>query len=300
MNRDVIMSNVNFRVVEHFLSIQGEGRRAGKPSIFVRVFGCNFECCPGFGMPRGQKSTEVDEIASKIHLYKSIKELPLAKTGCDSYVAVDARFKDFSPEVDGDQLMKMIMDDCNGDPTGIDLVLTGGEPLTRPNQKKWIAWFDENLEIIQEFGYITFETNGSQMLTSEFVTWISNHPEICITLSVSPKLSSSGIDHKKAIKPLVIKQYYELALALDVKDFYLKFVVSNDQDIEEVLSVMDEFGFGGERIEHMRENVYLMPCGGTYEEYDKCSREVAALSMKYRFNLCDRVHLRIFKNSWAT
>ena len=36
------------RVSELFLSSQGEGLRVGHPSVFLRLFGCNFKC-PSFG-----------------------------------------------------------------------------------------------------------------------------------------------------------------------------------------------------------------------------------------------------------
>ena len=45
------------KVAELFYSLQGEGQYLGTPSIFLRVFGCNFQCA-GFGMPRGNLSEE--------------------------------------------------------------------------------------------------------------------------------------------------------------------------------------------------------------------------------------------------
>jgi organic radical activating enzyme len=97
------------KIAELFYSVQGEGRYMGVPSVFLRVFGCNFKCA-GFGMPRGELSREVEDIASRIHYYKGYKELPLVSTGCDSYASWDPRFKDFSPVIESDGIVDRIME----------------------------------------------------------------------------------------------------------------------------------------------------------------------------------------------
>ena len=115
------------KIAELFYSIQGEGRFMGVPSVFLRTFGCNFKCA-GFGMPKGQLSREVEDIAARIHYYDDYKKLPLVKTGCDSYASWDPRFKDLSPVRDSAELAdtmtamlphKRWMDE--------HLVITGGE-----------------------------------------------------------------------------------------------------------------------------------------------------------------------------
>ena len=59
------------KVSEIFYSLQGEGRFVGVPSVFLRTYGCNFTCS-GFGCKPGVASTEADEVAKKVELYKDL------------------------------------------------------------------------------------------------------------------------------------------------------------------------------------------------------------------------------------
>ena len=62
----------------------------GVPSVFLRLFGCNFKC-QGFGMPRGELSNEyLDVDPAK---YSKLEDMPLVRTGCDSYASWDTRAK---------------------------------------------------------------------------------------------------------------------------------------------------------------------------------------------------------------
>ena len=69
------------KISELFYSIQGEGKFMGVPSVFLRTFGCNFEC-NGFGMQKGEKSLERVTIAVNAENFKDYKSLPLVSTGC--------------------------------------------------------------------------------------------------------------------------------------------------------------------------------------------------------------------------
>jgi 7-carboxy-7-deazaguanine synthase len=81
------------KIAELFYSVQGEGRYMGVPSVFLRVFGCNFKCA-GFGMPRGELSKEAEELGEVAHLYNKYEDLPLVSTGCDSYASWHPDFKE--------------------------------------------------------------------------------------------------------------------------------------------------------------------------------------------------------------
>ena len=99
------------KTAELFYSIQGEGRYMGVPSVFLRTFGCNFTCA-GFGLPKGMRSDENDKVFEKHKQFpfKSYEELPLVKTGCDSYASWDPRFKDLSPMLTSDAIVERRME----------------------------------------------------------------------------------------------------------------------------------------------------------------------------------------------
>ena len=269
------------RVSEVFYSLQGEGRRVGHPSVFVRFFGCNFRC-PGFGLPPGQESTEPDEIAKNKEQYHSYSELPLAKTGCDSYPSWHPSFKEFSPEVDEDQLVMTILDTLNGVKTeNVDLVFTGGEPLLPRTQKFIVSLFQKHSDKLK-FNLVSFETNGSQSPSKELIDEIQKTNKLLF--SISPKLKCSGVPREKAIRPDVLNE-------LSKNDSYLKFVVSNIEDLDEINDIIKDVNF---------KEVYIMPEGGIEDRYNSNLRKTALIALAKGFILSPRLHVTIFGNTWGT
>jgi len=61
---------------------------------------------------------------------------------------------------------------------------------------------------------------------------------------------------------------------LDASDVYLKFVVSNRNDVDEVTRAVQQYRDAG-----LECPVYLMPMGGRSEEYSLNVQEVAKLCM---------------------
>ena len=279
------------KIAELFYSIQGEGRYMGVPSVFLRTFGCNFKCA-GFGMPKGELSKEVEDIAEVVHMFNKYEDLPLVSTGCDSYASWDPRFKDLSPMMTSDAIVDRIMEILPYK-TWLDehLVITGGEPLLG-----WQRAYPELLDHVHmsQLKEITFETNGTQKLTPEFKQyledWVMKMPgERCVTFSVSAKLSCSGEARHEAILPEVVNEYQEVGYT------YLKFVVATEEDAEEAIETADvyrENGFTGP--------IYLMPVGGVESVYALNNRRVAELAMKNGLRYSDRLQVPLFKNEWGT
>lgn len=281
---------MKLKISELFYSIQGEGRFMGVPSIFLRTFGCNFTC-GGFGMPKGQMSDERTKINAKS--FKNYSDLPLVHTGCDSYASWDVSFKHLSPVMDIQSIVTRILAELpHKEWKDEHLVITGGEPLLG-----WQKAYPDLLEYkgMQDLAELTFETNGTQMLSADFEEYLfqdwtrfgrrySN-----LTFSVSPKLSVSGEKWEDAIKPDVVSQYQSVGYT------YLKFVVATKEDAEEAEQAVNEYrkkGFGGP--------VYLMPLGGTEQLYSLNNRAVAELALRKGWRYSDRLQIPLFKNAWGT
>ena len=277
------------KVSELFYSIQGEGRFMGVPSVFLRTFGCNFTC-DGFGMPRGEKSDERDIIAQHADQYKDYKSLPLVTTGCDSYASWDVRFKHLSPLLSIDGIVDAILHILpHGKWTSEHLVITGGEPLLGWQRAYPDLLSHPDMVNLQE---LTFETNGTQELTTKFSEYLKTHWRKGwdrLTFSVSPKLSVSGEKWEDAIKPEVIKQYQDHGYV------YLKFVVADEKDVAEAAMAVECYkdnGFTGP--------VYLMPVGGVESVYAMNNKNVALMAMKKGWRYSDRLQVPLFKNEWGT
>lgn len=286
---------MKIKVSELFYSIQGEGRYMGVPSVFLRTFGCNFRC-QGFGMPRGELSTDADEIA-EIHSgypFKSYETLPLVSTGCDSYASWHPDFKELSPVLETNAIVNRIMEILPIKRWESEhLVITGGEPLLG-----WQRAYPDLLDhpSMRRLREITFETNGTQELTKEFRQYLLNwtlgdrsRGRDALTFSISAKLPGSGEKWEDAIRPEIVLAYEEVGTA------YLKFVVASEQDIADAECAVDAYrtaGFTG--------HVYIMPVGGVESVYTLNAKNVALAAMKRGWRYSDRLQVPLFKNEWGT
>jgi organic radical activating enzyme len=284
------------KVSELFYSLQGEGRYQGVPSIFLRTFGCNFTC-GGFGMPKGQKSEE--RLAVDPTKYTDYKQLPLVKTGCDSYASWDPRFKHLSPFMTDEEISARCTELMGMNRWGpVHLVITGGEPLLPGWQKQYPELLDRLVD--DGLTHLTFETNGTQRLTEELDDWFSNYASCLeVTFSVSPKLTASGEDIKEAINLDAVDDYYMVACAgrtNHASQLYFKFVVETEEHVYEVNEVMREYS----RMLGPHCPVYLMPVGGTGDLYYVNNVKVAELAMKYGYRYSPRLQVDLWKNAWGT
>ena len=297
---------MKLRYSEAFYSVQGEGKFVGVPSVFLRTFGCNFRCM-NFGLPKDKNRWEqhkegnrynpevADLIAKDVHkTTEKFEDLPIIHTGCDTYASIYPEFKHFNKlaEVDEvvDHLISLLPEGKWTQDNGQDihLIMTGGEPL--------LAWQRLYVELFEhpkmrDLKNVTFETNTTQTLHNDFYEYLSNQERFTVTWSCSPKLSVSGEPWDTAIKPDVAREYS----LVDGSDMYLKFVVADQDDVDEVTRAVQLYRDSGVECP-----VYLMPLGGRSEEYTLNVQEVANLCMERGWRFSPRLHISLFGNAWGT
>lgn len=280
------------KISELFYSLQGEGQYVGVPSIFLRTFGCNFTCS-GFGMPRGELSTERNNVDP--NSYSGYNELPLVSTGCDSYASWDPKFKHLSPLMEVGSIVDKMQELLPEGKFGRDkhLIITGGEPMLGW-QRSYIELFNEIRNRMMGLREITFETNGTQPIHDElydYLYFMSNGGDFKVTWSISAKLPCSGEKWEDAIRPDVIKRY----IGIPNHRSYFKFVVSTQQDVLDVHRAVDEYRSAGVDLP-----VYLMPVGGVNSVYELNERQVADYCRDNGLRFSPRIQVPLYKNAWGT
>ncbi len=246
------------QLVEHFYSIQGEGRYVGTPSLFFRFGGCNMTC-EGFGC------VEPDPQGELIR-------------GCDTVYAVDRSFAStWTPITSTQELITVL--ELYEFPFAVDVVLTGGEPLIYAND----AVFVEFLEyLINKEHRITFETNAT--IAPDFERF--DVYKKCI-YALSVKLENSLEAHEKRVRPEVIAK-----IAYNASESFFKFSIDQnsinaalDEEIEEILSYAPKL------------SVYCMPVGGDKKSVEQNTPALIEYCKARGYNFSDRLHIRIWDDN---
>ncbi len=228
----------------------------GTPSLFFRFGGCNMRC-EGFACSeRAADGTEV--------------------LGCDTVYAVNKEHFAHSwiPIRKSEELLNVFA--LYELPEGVDVVLTGGEPLIYAENAIFIAF----LEALHARGHqITFETNGS--LGVDFQKY-PIYKECIFALSV--KLSNSLEALSKRVRGEVI-----YSLASEAKDAFFKFSIDADSIGLGLEAEIDEICLHAPKTK-----VYCMPLGGTKAQIEANTEPLIEFCKAKGYNFSDRLHIRIW------
>ena len=305
---------------EVFHSPQGEGAHTGRNTVWLRYWGCNLSCM-GFGQsdPTDPSTYEKPYLEFDVNSVSKLEDLPVWKFGCDSSYTWSKRFKHLNHADTADnialKLMDLIRSDINPQGTFLhdrahmetELAFTGGEPMLPVNQRSTIQILESlrkhpggimpGTVKRKEFNlprYITFETNGTQQLSTDLRNYFNSHSSyLRILMSVSPKLFSvSGEKSAKAIRPDVVGSY---ANDISCKG-QLKFVTgTEDRQWDELEDAVDKFRAAG-----VNWPIYVMPVGATCESQEDIAAQVADMAKVRGYHVAARVHAYIYGNKIGT
>ena len=281
-------------------TIQGEGHYGGRPTVWVRWWGCNFNC-NGFGQKNldDPSSWELPYEYVDASLYDKMEDLPVFEYGCDSSYSWSKNFASLAHKGTAKEIAGKIQDLLKNDfnPNGqfqhpktgqwTHMAFTGGEPMMSQT-----AIVDVMEEFRQQWNpprYVTIETNGTQAVRDPFWEFFTNHGLFPGELfwSVSPKLSASGEDWEDAINPDIVHKYRLMSTKGQ-----LKYVVDGSPKVwDEVDKATDLF-----RKAHVEFPVWIMPVGARAEEQKQIQAKVAEEAIRRGYNVATRIHCFLFDN----
>jgi len=204
-----------------FHTIEGEGELIGKPSVFLRLFGCNLTC-KGWATPD-------------------------SPNGCDSYISWSKKntytFEEMFKFYEENKLVEKLE---RGDVWKI----TGGEPMLRQEPiLKFVEQFTARYRFTPR---VDIETNGTIIPSPTWLAWPHD-----TTFTVSPKMSNNGDPEIKRYNRATLKWHvnngscfkFVVNTPEDLKELYEKYI--NEPNIKVPKNRIWLMVMAGSRTEHV-------------------------------------------------
>ena len=325
------------RYSEMFYSIQGEGRYVGVPSLFLRLFGCNFECA-GFGQDRDKSKWLLEKDMPHNREYSDIKslvDLPVPEIGCDSSFSWGNKWGHLASNDDIDTIIKKMDELTNwygqkntkpkqleyGNKEWLDRAF--GYPTTTTNQE-WMSG-DISQSFLQDDGVHLVITGGEpllkgfqpglvelmthQFLKTRYVTIETNGTQI-----FKPELNDNymrkfsmnkhcGLTFSVSPKLSNSGEAWsdairpEALVSYNAWPFSYLYLKFVIRDEED----MREVETAVKTYDHARVNidgVYLMPEGALDHQMEE--KKIAEIALSYGYKYSPRLQLNLFGNEWGT
>jgi 7-carboxy-7-deazaguanine synthase len=157
------------------------------------------------------------------------------------------------------------------------LVITGGEPLL---QAAALARMIAALRELRPEMHVEIETNGSVAPPPALDALVQQY-------NVSPKLSHSGNPAELALVPERLAHWATEPRA------WLKFVIAEPEDVDEVIALQTQYAIPSGRI-------YLMPEGRSGDILRARARWLAEICSEREFNFTDRLHIHLYGDTRGT
>ena len=237
-------------ISEDFYSVQGEGYTSGVPAYFIRLKACNLMC--------GGKDGS---------LMKDGK----ATWWCDTeYVWKKGLEKPFEYLVnrwEDEEILSWVLGGR------VNLIWTGGEPTIPKNQRAitgFLNWLGEQYDTSSVYNEV--ETNGTIYIEDNMFEHLDQ-------INCSVKLENSGMSKKKRIVPEALERI------MQHPNYWFKFVISNEQDMEEIIEdFILEFGIPAKRV-------LMMPGLDKQENYHERTKFCMEMGKKYGYTALTRLHV---------
>jgi len=245
-------------------TIQGEGKMAGVPVLFVRTAGCNLRCM--WSLPNGEVSI------------------------CDTpFASFDTRGEKRVPIATVKNIILQNIGMMN------HLVISGGEPFIQPDALSNLV---SELKKVRNI-HVAVETNGT-IFNEELVNNID-------FFSISPKLKNSvptktKLDKTRISIPFEPEQADKNRKNIDAiqaiidhckntqgKDFQLKFVVQNHNELQEI-----EDTFLAHLSNWNPDDVILMPLGSSTEELEQTRMVALEAAIERGWRYSPRLQINYF------
>ncbi len=243
-------------LVEHFYSIQGEGKFVGTPSVFFRFGGCNLKC---------QAYGEYFEKGKIVY-------------GCDTIRAVNKElFQNEWKKIENEKFLIEILDDYI---ENLDfkphVVITGGEPMIYATDSTFYRFIQY---LVDSDFIVTIETNTTIKVDFEK---FSAYKDVVFAMAV--KLSNSGEPYDKRVNKEVIKEYINNTSYSFFK-FTLDRGIVERRAFEEIVDIVEPYP----EVE-----IFCMPLGDKQDIIKKHDKAVAEFCLIYGFIYSDRLHVRLW------